>query len=430
MYQTQSTQLAGKGRAPAVVWLLLLFSLAASMVILAPGGRPADAAQSTAKKVCQSQRHQPNSCSVRSSRTISAVWVQPGDQMSSSPCVHGQRHGSFWASGDRIHVRDGCRADFTYRYTTAAAGNCTVETAGLTPGSHCGSLPTGPKRWDSPRYRFRSYEPQQTTIGKFRVKCFPSHFAYVDPVAGADHLHAFFGATSVSNSSTPATLRGTESSCVGGDLNATAYWVPALMSKKTGEPIVANHLWAYYKSGYHGISPSNIHGELPDIGTMASAAYQQNHEVWTCKPSNGSSWRRGHSIPWCEGGDLLQMDIHFPQCWDRSTGNNVMLVDPVNKACRDGRVAIPVIQTLLEYRVPDNHTSNDLRLSSDPAGGSAGATAHGDWMNGWKKTVSDVGGRWGGGFLQHCVRTSLDCTTAFRNHGNNNWQFFGQSGDE
>jgi hypothetical protein len=73
--------------------------------------------------------------------------------------------------------------------------------------------------------------------GKLRFRCNSSHLSYNDPILypefeGRAHLHHFFGNTGTDHHSTYQTLRTTGSgSCVGGPLNRTAYWFPAMIKQ-------------------------------------------------------------------------------------------------------------------------------------------------------------------------------------------------------
>ena len=71
-------------------------------------------------------------------------------------------------------------------------------------------------------------------VGAFRFQCKPSHNLYDDPVVypgqpGLSHLHTFFGNRSSNAYSTYASLRASgDGTCVGGPINRSAYWFPAL----------------------------------------------------------------------------------------------------------------------------------------------------------------------------------------------------------
>jgi hypothetical protein len=73
--------------------------------------------------------------------------------------------------------------------------------------------------------------------GTFRITCAFSHFNYHDPIVfpnapDAAHLHMYLGNIDVDhNSTTPEELRqSNDSTCDGGPLNKTAYWVPSVIA--------------------------------------------------------------------------------------------------------------------------------------------------------------------------------------------------------
>lgn len=72
--------------------------------------------------------------------------------------------------------------------------------------------------------------------GILRINCDLSHTAYDDSVVfpgeqGAAHLHRFYGNPDVDHTTTPASLVGADgSTCQGGALNLSAYWMPAVLT--------------------------------------------------------------------------------------------------------------------------------------------------------------------------------------------------------
>ena len=74
--------------------------------------------------------------------------------------------------------------------------------------------------------------------GNFRTVCRPSRYAQDDPIVspGTDstHLHLFFGNTEADRNRTYETLRTTgDSTCDGGPVNRTGYWMPAVFDGGT-----------------------------------------------------------------------------------------------------------------------------------------------------------------------------------------------------
>ena len=71
--------------------------------------------------------------------------------------------------------------------------------------------------------------------GSFRIKCAFSHLNYDDPLVfpgqpGAAHLHTYFGNVDIDHATDAESIhRASGSTCQGGPLNLTGYWVPTLM---------------------------------------------------------------------------------------------------------------------------------------------------------------------------------------------------------
>ncbi len=438
--------------------------------------------------------------------------IEVADQLSAASCA-----GKFWRESTFIRVTGDCEANFRYTKigssatpgsgssgsgssgsgstspgdTTGTVVTCNEPVsaplmAGHRRGTHCGNLNEATsnrisfsgQRWrkDSERTVNNTFDGNHGAVGAFRVKCFFSHFDYVDPVVhpgndAASHLHAFFGATTVTGTDNPATLRAnnTSSTCLGGTINESAYWVPALMDKTTGAPIVPEHAFIYYKTGYllgngahnadavaqnPGLKYENmardkaIHDVLPDVGTVATTQHHANQMPWTCKgaPSGTIAGKNqvavgeftasrvfGESSPkpkktiretQCRAGDLLVMNVRFFQCWDSSQNHKsrVDLTQISGGTCPDK--VIPKIEYQVYYRLPVH--SNNLRLSSDnpspEVGQFSGESVHGDWMNGWDPLFSDGDDGW----IHQCINSSRDCANEVRKNSDGSWTLLGQ----
>jgi hypothetical protein len=100
--------------------------------------------------------------------------------------------------------------------------------------------------------------------GAFRTVCEFSHMAFDDPIVypgqpGKSHLHVFFGNTGTNAGSTPASIASTgNSTCRGGTINRSGYWVPAIVDTLDGTPVTPQSMIIYYKTGYNGVKPADI----------------------------------------------------------------------------------------------------------------------------------------------------------------------------
>lgn len=258
--------------------------------------------------------------------------------------------------------------------------------------------------------------------GAFRTKCDYSHMSNDDPIvypgqSGAAHLHVFFGNTGTNSATTPTNLLNSgNSTCSGGTLNRSAYWVPAMIDTSIGRPVrpsdprgqFMGDLEVYYKNGYQGIGYGDIQtfpkgfemiaGNLPG----ATSATPNSHVNYYCEDADQSQQsKRGTSIPVCNKGQILTMFIEFPQCWDGKNttvpgARSHMAYGTARGSSRpfatDGcpsthPIGLPVVEMFVRYYVSTTNTAN-WRLSSDNyTNGPGGYSGHADYMFAWDETV-------------------------------------------
>jgi hypothetical protein len=251
-------------------------------------------------------------------------------------------------------------------------------------------------------------------VGAFRNECTFSHMNFDDPIVfpgkpGTAHLHTYFGNSAADASSTTDSIRNSgNSTCRGGTANRTAYWVPALLDA-AGRPQKPRSLEVYYKSGYNGIKPADIKAfpsGLRIIAGSAKSSSAQRVAYWGCV--NNYIGHPG-SIPNCSAGDLLQMTIEFPQCWDGvhldSTDHVSHVAYPQNGSCPSTHpVAIPAITFNVWYPMPSSGSTAGWHLASDMYDTSlpGGFSAHADWFDGWDPAVVKT-------FVERCINPALDC---------------------
>ena len=271
-------------------------------------------------------------------------------------------------------------------------------------------------------------KPSAPADGAFRIVCAPSHMSNDDPLVypnqpGAAHHHTFFGNTATNAKSDVANLRASgNSTCNGGIMNKSGYWIPSMIDTVTNAPIKPDSLMVYYKSGDLGYV-SNEPVTLPpkglrmiagnSKGTPADDSTTSGH--FTCNTSAGTTgWSK--TIPNCNVGDGMTMHIDFPQCWD---GKN--LDSPDHKSHMAQRVYIS--NTSIEMRCPATHPfripaiafnvnfsnakANQMknwRLASDNYASTTagGYSAHADWVNGWDEQLLTV-------IIADCIQSRLDC---------------------
>jgi hypothetical protein len=255
--------------------------------------------------------------------------------------------------------------------------------------------------------------------GNFRTFCEYSHMAFDDPIVypgrpGVSHLHAFFGNTGVNGNSTAASIASTgNSTCRGGTINRSSYWVPAMIDTRDGTPIKPSGSHFYYKTGYGCVVPSTVQS-IPQglrmiAGDTKNAAASGPFD-YTCHTSSGVS-EPSSSIPNCSAGSELWQHIYFPQCWDGvnldSPDHKSHMAYPTGKGCPASHpVALPEITFNIVYSITEANSASRWRLSSDNYSSSlpGGYSAHGDWFNGWRPEIMDT-------FVNNCDRTALDCSS-------------------
>ena len=260
--------------------------------------------------------------------------------------------------------------------------------------------------------------PNPEGVGTFRFDCEPTHMAFDDPIVypgqpGAAHLHTFFGNTAVDAHTTTDSLRNSgNSSCRGGVANRSGYWVPTVIDTTSGAPITPDYLQVYYKTGYGGVAPSQV-SVIPSglrmiSGDARATAPQADLSLtsWSC-PSVGNGARFASIPSTCAAGDLVNMMINFPQCWDGvnldSPDHMSHMASAVDGCPASHPVAIPAITFNVRYRVPAGGLPS-WRLASDMYGSDqpGGYSLHADWWNGWNEDIIRT-------ITQNCLQRSLEC---------------------
>lgn len=272
--------------------------------------------------------------------------------------------------------------------------------------------------------------PTDSDIGAFRTGCQAVKFAFDDPIVypgqpGKSHLHTFFGNTGVDAFSTALSLSTTgNSTCRGGTINRSSYWVPSMIDTRTGAPLApmfeSNF---YYKTGY-ALPPSAI-TEVPLGLRMIAGDASGNPSkpsgaaIYACVWSGGNSNWQSSIPPDCKavGDSWLIQGLDFPQCWDGvnldSPDHKSHMTSPVNvKANNTGNcpashpVALPQIAYQILYQVKVTGETKYWRLSSDnyDLTKPAGYSGHGDYFMAWKPEIVKV-------WTKNCDNAQKDCSS-------------------
>ena len=244
----------------------------------------------------------------------------------------------------------------------------------------------------------------------FRMFCQFSHLAHADPIIepGSDefmHLHMFFGNVEADGSSTYELLRSAgESSCDGGPLNRSAYWMPAIFDGDD-DVVVPDRFELYYK-GENADDPSRIQAKPNGLRMIAGYPHPDGAElVWGWRCENGAEADPG-VIPDC-GGSQLSGWVRFPYCWDGenldSPDHRSHMAYGTNNTwgpCPDSHpVHVPELTEFVH--IDDAASSDEWYLTSDRIDPSEpapnGSTFHADWFGAWDNSIQD---RW----TDNCIR--------------------------
>jgi hypothetical protein len=260
--------------------------------------------------------------------------------------------------------------------------------------------------------------------GQFRTSCEFSHFAYDDPLVhpgkpGAAHLHMFFGNTDVNAFSTFKTLKDSGgSTCNGGELNRTAYWVPALFDA-AGNVRIPERIGVYYKGyglarGKSQVYPEGAAMIAKDLHTISyNAGGAEGEFSFRCSDQwRGAREPAANTMPNCDGDRffkeygvtdnphvMLEMHVKFPNCWNGQDAAN-----PANwqipkrggwfySDC-EGWATFPNIEYIVQYRVNIGESTagwfiaSDVDPTSRKVAVAPGSSVHGDWWGAWQPEIN------------------------------------------
>lgn len=247
--------------------------------------------------------------------------------------------------------------------------------------------------------------------GAFRVWCTPSHMNNDDAILypgqqGRAHHHTYFGNTSSNYASTPANLLSHMSStCNGGTMNRSAYWIPSMIDTEDGTPIAPRNVLLYYKHGPVQPFPPGIKMIAGGMNRNQAMSSWDAYSHFECNEQYSS--RQNHLVN-CGRGGLLSMSVTFQDCWDGvnlSAPNQNHVRYSVNGQCPAGYpVKLPTLTVIAYYNVTKASGTSKWRLSSDnyPTTRAAGYSAHADFMWAWDDNLHKV-------LVERCINARRDC---------------------
>jgi uncharacterized protein DUF1996 len=290
----------------------------------------------------------------------------------------------------------------------------TRKTAGTTPATTLpppatakgGRIPVDQAAWQKQvaAYRARRTDPVPAgvaTVPEFRADCTYSHRLPDDPIvlpglAGASHMHSFFGNKAVDAGTTADDLtRFTATTCKP-VLDHSSYWVPTLYDAATRKPVEATGFRVYYRS-----IRNNSTGMMPIPTGLRMIAGDAKKRVPTPRGAQGQFYcafygpgdldgvARSSNGNWpvCDPKSYatLHYMLQFPDCWDGkhldSPDHKEHVAYGTDKGCPAGHpVRIPALTFDITYGVKG--TSQGFYLSSDPTGHTA-SSMHGDAFLMW-----------------------------------------------
>ena len=289
--------------------------------------------------------------------------------------------------------------------------------------------------------------PGANGTGDFRTVCDFSHMSFDDPIVypgqpGKAHLHAFVGNTGTNAFSTYDNMALGKSTCRGGAINQSAYWMPPMVDKTTGIPIRPKSAIIYYKQGNGDLHPELVQAFPKGLRMIAGdpsgtagvrfgpisfscSGFPFSSDGW--EPFNGGTHVIPDSCPFLDDQwktHEVWAVVSFPDCWD-----GVNLDSPDHKShmsywpspnrnpdgssretCPpDHPVKLPQLTIIFIYTIPTGADIRNWDLSCQMSG-QRGSCLHADVMERWNRN---------GGpnkdidrfqqFVNGCLRKTLDC---------------------
>ncbi|MEV1177138.1 DUF1996 domain-containing protein [Nonomuraea sp. NPDC049784] len=252
----------------------------------------------------------------------------------------------------------------------------------------------------------RPAEARVIRVAEFLADCPFSHRLPDDPIvfpglAGASHMHSFFG-SHVTNAYTQLSdLQNGATNC-NPAVDKSSYWVPTLY--RDGAPVEPAIVTFYYLG--EGVRDDIIATTQPlPLGLRIVAG---NAKATGPDGSSTARWSCLHAgeVPPskdfvnCPSGTMLESYLDFPQCWNGrdldSADHKSHMAYPVAGACPSTHpVPVPKLRQVIRY--PVSGDPSHFRLASG-----AGFTMHGDFFNAWP--AAEMERR-----VRDCIRPIVKC---------------------
>jgi hypothetical protein len=185
---------------------------------------------------------------------------------------------------------------------------------------------------------------------RFQVRCFSSHIANDDPIAGSpSHEHEFFGNLSTNRDSTYQSMTAANTNC-SASADTAGYWTPTVF-RPNDDMVRAQSLLIYYRG--------------------------DERERTRAFPANLKMISDDFAI----GPDSRNLIVKFPECWDgehldSSDHRAHMTFDQGGQCPASHPVRVPALTEVFRYPV----SVGGFHLSSGPM-----STGHADFWNTWQQ---------------------------------------------
>ncbi|MFJ8798744.1 DUF1996 domain-containing protein [Streptomyces sp. NPDC102487] len=283
-------------------------------------------------------------------------------------------------------------------------------------GPAAGWVPIDQAKWNAQVAQFRAMTAAPVPadvvrVPEFNATCDYSHSKQDDPIvlpnlAGASHMHSFFGNKSTDAFSTAQSLRGNAATTCAPADDLSAYWIPSLYEgNKAVEP---QNMIVYYGSRLPDPAatlpfPEGFRMIAGDAKAQTPTPAGSPGQYW-CAGAGGEIGRSTDgNWPVCAPTAHLTHQLVFPDCWD---GKNLDSPDHKSHVAYtyDGKcsgaypVAIPNLSFVVSY--PTSGSAAGLRLASGMA-----SSIHGDFFNAWDNAA--LGHR-----VKDCIVQKAKCNSA------------------
>ena len=295
------------------------------------------------------------------------------------------------------------------------------------------------------RSQHRTGEGAPDNVGAFRFICGAGQNNNDDPLVapgkagGAPHTHQWYGNLGGRFDSTYASLRRSGASTCGGKGNRTAYWMPDMRSG--ARVLRPDWVAIYYKRHPHGSRyctrgdaafvgdcvgvPNDLHmifgydfltGKAP-TGSVAFKCVDER--TWSNRSDYVSDMVEAASH--CQQGDVMDVTIHAPECWDGTAldsanhRDHVAYRDPTGRCPTSHPKLFPQFTLQAAYRVDANldrsgHWSAGKQtwyLSCDRMPGKSdmrpGTCMHQDYFEAWNSRIKKA-------WTDNCIDRLLNCS--------------------